>query len=311
MNNVSVIMYHYIRDLQNSRFPGIKGLDKEKFIGQIEYLKKHYNFVTMEEVIHCMDTKDNLPPRAVLLTFDDAYIDHYLNVFPVLDEYQIQGSFYAPVKAITEHVVLDVNKIHFILASQTDQYEIIKDIQLWLAKHQKEYQLENFDYYYKKLAYPGRYDAKDVIFIKRLLQVELDEKIRMELVNILFLKYVGMSESAFSRELYMDKKQLETMLRHGMHIGSHGFNHYWWNHLSRLQLANEIDLSMKFLDEIGVDMTNWTACYPYGSYDQQSVDMLGDKGCKIALTTEVRIADLEKDHRFLIPRFDTNDFPIN
>lgn len=311
MNNVSVIMYHYIRDLQNSRFPGIKGLDKEKFIGQIEYLKKHYNFVTMEEVIHCMDTKDNLPPKAVLLTFDDAYIDHYLNVFPVLDEYQIQGSFYAPVKAITEHVVLDVNKIHFILASQTDQYEIIKDIQLWLAKHQKEYQLENFDYYYKKLAYPGRYDTKDVIFIKRLLQVELDEKIRMELVNILFLKYVGMNESAFSRELYMDKKQLETMLRHGMHIGSHGFNHYWWNHLSREQLANEIDLSMKFLDEIGVDMTNWTACYPYGSYDQQSVDMLGDKGCKIALTTEVRVADLEKDHRFLIPRFDTNDFPIN
>ena len=311
MNNVTIIMYHYIRDLQNSRFPGIKGLDKEKFIGQIEYLKKHYNFVTMEEVIHCIETKDNLPPKAVLLTFDDAYIDHYLNVFPILDEYQIQGSFYAPVKAITEHVVLDVNKIHFILASQTNQYAIIKDIELWLAKHQKEYQLENFDYYYKKLAYPGRYDTKDVIFIKRLLQVELGEKIRMELVDILFLKYVGMSESAFSRELYMDKKQLETMLRHGMHIGSHGFNHYWWNHLSKVQLEIEIDLSMKFLDEIGVDMTNWTACYPYGSYDQKSVDMLGEKGCKVALTTEVRVADLEKDHRFLMPRFDTNDFPIN
>ena len=311
MNNVTIIMYHYIRDLQNSRFPNIKGLDKEKFIGQIEYLKKNYHFVTMEEVIHSMDTKDKLPPKAVLLTFDDAYTDHYLNVFPVLDEYQIQGSFYAPVKAIMEHVVLDVNKIHFILASQTDQYMIIKDIQLWLVKHQKEYRLESFDYYYKKLAHPGRYDMKDVIFIKRLLQVELDEKVRMQLVDMLFLKYVGMRESAFSRELYMDKKQLETMLRHGMHIGSHGFNHYWWNHLRKEQLAVEIDLSMEFLDEIGVDMSNWTACYPYGSYDQKSVDILGKKGCKIALTTEVRMANLKKDHKFLMPRFDTNDFPTN
>ncbi len=311
MNNVTIIMYHYIRDLQNSRFPEIKGLDTIKFSGQIDYLKKHYNFVTMEEVIHCMETKDNLPPKAVLLTFDDAYTDHYLNVFPILDEYQIQGSFYAPVKAITEHVVLDVNKIHFILASQTDQYAIIKDIQLWLAKYQKEYKLESFDYYYKKLAYSGRYDRKDIIFIKRLLQVELDEEVRIQLVDMLFLKYVGISESAFSRELYMDKKQLKTMLRHGMHIGSHGFNHYWWNHLSKEQLAVEIDLSIKFLDEIGVDMTSWTACYPYGSYDQKSVDMLGEKGCKIALTTEVRIADLEKDHRFLMPRFDTNDFSTN
>ncbi len=311
MNSLTVIMYHYIRNLEHSRFPHIKGLNKKKFAGQLAYLKKYYHFVSMEEVIHSYTTKEKLPPKSLLLTFDDAYSDHYLNVFPILDEYQIQGSFYAPVKAITEHVVLDVNKIHFILASQLDTQEIIREIQSWLRNNQKKYGLESFEYYYKKLAHAGRYDNKDIIFVKRLLQLELDEMIRMTLIDELFFKYIGMSESAFSRELYMDKNQLMTMRRHGMHIGSHGFNHYWWNHLSKEQLAVEIDLSMKFLDEIGVDMTNWTACYPYGSYDQKSVDMLGEKGCKIALTTEVRIADLEKDHRFLMPRFDTNDFPTN
>jgi len=311
MNNVTIIMYHYIRDLQNSRFPGIKGLDYQLFIEQIEYLKKYYHFVTMEEVIHSIDHSEKLPDKAVLLTFDDAYTDHYLNVFPILDENKIQGSFYAPAKAILEHTILDVNKIHFILASETDIFKIIKDIQFLLDQYTSEYQLENFEYYYKKLAHPGTYDTKEVIFVKRLLQVELIEELRNKMVDTLFVKYVGMSESAFSQELYMNKEQLMTMQRHGMHIGSHGFNHYWWNRLSKQDLEKEIDLSVEFLDDIGTDMNSWTACYPYGSYDQKAVEMLESKGCKLAVTTEVRIADIKKDNRFLLPRLDTNDLPVD
>ena len=311
MNDVTIIMYHYIRDLKNSRFPGIKGLDYYSFIEQIEYLKKHYHFVTIEEVIHSIDHGEKLPNKAVLLTFDDAYTDHYLNVFPILDENKIQGSFYAPAKAILEHTILDVNKIHFILASETDIFKIIKDIRSLLDQYRSEYQLEDFEYYFKKLAYPGRYDPKEVIFVKRLLQVELTEELRNKIVDTLFVKYVGMSESAFSQELYMNKEQLMTMQRHGMHIGSHGFNHYWWNRLSKHDLEKEIDLSLEFLKNIGTDINSWTACYPYGSYDQQAVEMLESKGCKLALTTEVRIADIKKDNRFLLPRLDTNDLPMD
>lgn len=311
MNTVTVVMYHYVRDLYNSRFSEISGLDYKSFIEQIEYLKKHYNFVTIEEVIHSIDHDEKLPKKAILLTFDDGYTDHFLNVFPILDKYKIQGSFYISAKAILEHTVLDVNKIHFILASESDISKIIKDIKLLVDKYTNEYQLENFDYYYKKLAHSGRYDTKEVIFVKRLLQVELNEELRKKIVDILFTRYIGMSESAFSQELYMNKEQLMTMQRHGMHIGSHGFNHYWWNRLSKQDLEKEIDLSLQFLNDIGTDMNNWTACYPYGSYDQQAVKILRNKGCKLALTTEVRIADTKKDNRFLLPRLDTNDLPMD
>ena len=75
-------MYHYVRDLKHSSFPGIKGLSIESFKNQIEYLNKHYTFVTMQQ---CIDTvyfnSDDFPEDAVLLTFDDGYTDHYTNVF--------------------------------------------------------------------------------------------------------------------------------------------------------------------------------------------------------------------------------------
>ena len=311
MNNVTIVMYHYIRDLENSRYPYIKGLDINLFKEQINYMRKHYHIITMEEVIHSIDNQVQIPDKSVLLTFDDAYSDHYTNVFPILDKYKLQGSFYPPSKAITEHTVLDVNKIHFILASVEGKSILINDLKELVKFHQKEYQLEDFDYYYKKLAQASRLDTKDVIFIKRLLQVELVEDLRIKIVDTLFEKYIEVSEDAFSRELYMNEEQLKHMLRSGQHIGNHGYNHYWWNSLNEKEMSQELDLSISFLEKIGVDMNNWTACYPYGSYDDQSIKMLKERGCKLALTTEVDIATTSKDTRFIMPRLDTNDIPKN
>ena len=199
-------MYHYVRDLKNSRYPDIKGLDINLFKEQINYMRKHYHIITMEEVTYSIDNQVKIPDKSALLTFDDAYSDHYNNVFPILDKYKLQGSFYAPSKAITEHTVLDVNKIHFILASVEDKLDLVNDLKELVRVYQKEYQLEDFDYYYKKLAQASRLDTKDVIFIKRLLQVELVEELRIIIVDTLFEKYIGVSENAFSRELYMNEE---------------------------------------------------------------------------------------------------------
>lgn len=54
---LTIIMYHYIRDLKKSRHPRIKGLDIYLFKEQLEYLKKHYNFVTIEQIIAAFDGK--------------------------------------------------------------------------------------------------------------------------------------------------------------------------------------------------------------------------------------------------------------
>mgnify|MGYP000368424790 CR=1 FL=1 len=311
MNKLTIVMYHYIRDLKNSRYPDLKGLNISLFKEQIDYMRKNYHIITMEELIYSIDNQVNLPDKSALLTFDDGYSDHYAHVFPILDKYKLQGSFFIPSKVITEHTLLDVNKIHFILASVDDKLHLVNNLKDLLKTYKKEYQLEDFDYYYKKLAKASVFDTKNVIFIKRLLQVELVEELRLNIVNTLFKKYIDISESAFSRELYINEEQLKHMLRSGQHIGSHGHNHYWWDSLNRDEMRQELDLSMSFLKKIGVDMNNWTACYPYGSYDTQSIEMLEQRGCKLAVTTKTDIATTNKKTRFIMPRLDTNYLPKN
>lgn len=117
MSKLYISMYHYTRDIVHSRYPQIKGLDTNLFRQQIEYMKNNFNIVTMEQVIDAVEGKSELSEKALLLTFDDGYIDNYAFAFPILEEFGIQGSFFIPGKTFTTHQLLDVNKIHYILAS--------------------------------------------------------------------------------------------------------------------------------------------------------------------------------------------------
>ena len=165
------------------------------------------------------------------------------------------------------------------------------------------------DYYWQKLAKASRFDPAEVIFVKRLLQVELDEECRRKMTDSLFKQYVTDDEAAFSRELYMNKDQMKCMLRHGMCIGSHGYDHYWLDSLTPEKQAEELDKSMDFLREIGVDMDSWVMCYPYGASNESLISLLKERGCKLGLTTDVAVANLSCNDVFHLPRLDTNDLP--
>ena len=312
--NLTVVMYHYVRDLKHSRYPSIKGLDVALFKEQVAFLKKHYSFVTVEEVIAATQGIHKLPSHPVLLTFDDAYIDHFTYVFPILKNEGVQGAFYAPVKAINQHKVLDVNKIHFILASTPEEKmsSLLKEIALLLDKYREVYHLESFEFYYKKLAQLDRFDTTEVIFVKRLLQVELVEELRNIITTELFEKIVGVEEGTFSRELYMSEDQMKYMVSAGMHIGSHGYDHYWLGSLPKEKQEVEIKESLKFIENIGGDIKHWTICYPYGNYNDDTITLLKENHCALGFTTEVKLTDINNqmgDNVFKIPRLDTNDLP--
>jgi peptidoglycan/xylan/chitin deacetylase (PgdA/CDA1 family) len=263
----------------------------------------------IEDIFNAIDTNDysNIPQNSVLLTFDDGYIDHYTNVFPILDKYKIQGCFFPPAKAIQENLVLDVNKIHYILAAVIDKGIIINEIFKMLKKlndkniKEKEYYIKN---YYNK----SRFDTDEVTFIKMMLQKILPLDIRQAIINNLFQKYVTKDEVAFSKELYMDIEQLKCMYRNGMFIGSHGYEHWWLNTISDGEQKKEIELSLDFLKEIGTAEA-WVMCYPYGQYNDSLLKILKQKGCKFGLTTEVNVADLNRNNYLTLPRLDCNDLP--
>ncbi len=311
MSKVHIIMYHYVRDLGNSRYPNIKGLDYGLFKEQIAFLKEHFTVVTMEDVIEaCNSENDTLPENAVLLTFDDGYIDNFTAVFPVLKEHNVQGSFFIPGKTFTENVLLDVNKIHFILAS-ADIHSLVKDTYALLDRYRGEGMGDKFpsnEELFEKYAVANRFDNKETIFVKRILQTAIPEKIRNQISSELFAKYVGLSEDIFARELYMNRDQIRCMKREGMFIGLHGYDHYWLGNLDVQEMQADIDKALGVMDEF-IDRDNWVLNYPYGSYNSDVIQYIASKGCRAGMVTKVAVADTKAHGRYELPRLDCNDFP--
>src|SRR2546427_3169083 len=48
---LTVVMYHYVRDLPRTRFPAIHGMRLEHFEGQLDYLTKHYTILDVREIL--------------------------------------------------------------------------------------------------------------------------------------------------------------------------------------------------------------------------------------------------------------------
>ena len=250
-----------------------------------------------------------LPNNAALLTFDDGYLDHFVNVLPILVREKISGVFFPPARCVIERRMLDVNKIRCILASVSDKHAIVAAIERSIQNADTNLHLEPVAHYRAQYAVANRFDSAGVIYIKRMLQFALPPELRVQLIDELFRRYVSSDECAFADEVYMDKDQLRCLLSCGMTIGSHGYNHDWLNHLSAEQQARDIDLSLDFLRTIGVESNAWVMCYPYGGWSESVLKLLRERDCAMGFTTQVGLAGVPTDDPLLLPRLDTNDLP--
>ena len=274
----------------------------------ISFLKENFNVVEMEQVLDALDGKCELKKNACLLTFDDGYSDHYQNVFPLLANRKIPGFFSMPGKILREKKMLDVNKIHYILAGK--DIRELKQIVFDKLNYYRgvEFDIPSNDFLYETYAKANRFDDADTIFVKRILQNAIDERLRNTIVDQLFADIVSNNEAAFVDELYLSYDQIKLMKNNGMYFGLHGYEHYWFDKLTETEYINDINKALDVFDGI-IDRNEWVFCYPYGAQQKKLLEYCKSINCVAGLTVEARTADLSKDNPMLIPRYDTNDYP--
>jgi peptidoglycan/xylan/chitin deacetylase (PgdA/CDA1 family) len=94
---VPILMYHYVsvppadadvyrRDLS---------VTPEQFESHLEYLEQAgYQVITLDDLLYALTQGRELPPKPIILTFDDGYEDNYLNAFPLLQKHGMVGHFF-------------------------------------------------------------------------------------------------------------------------------------------------------------------------------------------------------------------------
>ena len=299
-------MYHYVRNVKKSKYPNLKGLEFKEFKKQISFFKKNFNFLSNSQFIEILNSKKIPKKKSILLTFDDGYREHFEYVFPFLKKQDLSAVFYPPIMCIRNKAVLDVNKIHFILAKEENRDKILDLIFLYvkkiLNKNPQQIGIE-------KINLLSRYDDKKTILIKRLLQNHLPLPYRKKIVDKIFKHIVNYSEEEFSKILYMNNNNIQELYKNNFSIGTHGYNHYWWEKINKNEQEIEIKKSINYFKKIKVFDKNFSVCYPYGSYNLQTLNLLKKYKIKFALTTRVGSVNKKNiKNVYELPRFDTNDF---
>tara|TARA_B100000029_G_C17574832_1_gene957808 strand:+ start:1044 stop:1979 length:936 start_codon:yes stop_codon:yes gene_type:complete len=307
LNQLSVIMYHYVRDTKKSDFKKLKALDIRNFCEQIDYLDKNYNIISGQELIsYILGEQKTIPPNSCLLTFDDGYKDHIDYVLPELVKRNLKACFFPVASTIENHDLLDVNAIQLILAKTDNIEELLINLKNEFLKFKlKEL---SFDKLWDENAIKGKFDSKEIIFIKRMLQYLLPIQIRREIIFNLFNHYIKQSSKDIAKKIYMSKVNLKCLEENGMLIGNHTYSHQWLGHLNIFDQKREILKALSFIQSINPSNQNWFMCYPYGSYNKDTLDILSKANCLAAFTTKSsKILLKNKKNFFELERYDTND----
>jgi peptidoglycan/xylan/chitin deacetylase (PgdA/CDA1 family) len=93
------LMYHHIQPEAEATQKGQKNLSvfTSNFQSQMNYLKdKGYNPISMRQLTEFFDTGAGLPPKPVLLTFDDAYQDFFTDAYPILRDLNFPATLFVP-----------------------------------------------------------------------------------------------------------------------------------------------------------------------------------------------------------------------
>lgn len=97
MSRVHILMYHRVGDFPH-RMPSHRAqyCHLPRFRAQMHMLRRTgHTVLSLDQVLAGLRGEVTLPPRAVALTFDDAYVDFLECAVPVLQEFDYPATVYA------------------------------------------------------------------------------------------------------------------------------------------------------------------------------------------------------------------------
>jgi peptidoglycan/xylan/chitin deacetylase (PgdA/CDA1 family) len=94
---VPILMYHYVENVQNKKdkLRVELAIAPSVFDEQVKTLSDAgYTFMTAKDLGDVLDGKAQLPPKPILLTFDDGHWDFATDVLPILKKYHAKATAY-------------------------------------------------------------------------------------------------------------------------------------------------------------------------------------------------------------------------
>lgn len=94
-----VLLYHHVAE----DTPPVTSVSPEEFANHLNWLEDHgFSVWPLKEALDALHSDTPLPPRTVVITFDDAYEDIYANAWPMLREHGMPFTVFVATQAVDQ-----------------------------------------------------------------------------------------------------------------------------------------------------------------------------------------------------------------
>jgi peptidoglycan/xylan/chitin deacetylase (PgdA/CDA1 family) len=260
----------------------------DTFDKQMRYLKKHFNVITLDESIGCLRDKKHLPPRSVVITFDDGWRDNYLFAFPILKKHGLPATIFLSTDYIGTSHVFWFHVVSFILRvgalNSQKMTEIVNGFEQ-ISKEEKRAIVES-------LAFPD-------VFIERLKEIKphIQEKIIFEMIKESDVRMSGIDKGRWM----LDWDEIKEMGENKISFGSHARSHRILTHLDSGEIKTELIESKKAIEEKTKRPVGFFA-YPNGDYTPPIKELVKQTGYLCACAAEWTKKKRDEIDLFALPR---------
>lgn len=262
-NILRILTYHRVANVQDSSLldPRLISATPREFEKQMAYLARDYHVLSITGLLNFVENGLDLPLRAVLITFDDAYKDFKEYAWPILKKYNLPVVLFVPTGYPDQpDRAFWWDKLYCAFANTNlSELEIAPIGYLaWNTSEERFQNLSQVQHHIKKLKHSEAMKLIDEICCK------LDYK----------------ENDSADRSSVLGWEDLRQLSKEGVTLGAHTRTHPILTKLSFEQIRDEITGSQNdLLREIGKVYP--ILAYPNGGHDERITRILKDEGFKL------------------------------
>lgn len=107
-----ILEYHQVTDEPLDPVFEIYNVPPADFNAQLDYLQAEgYTTITLQDFMRVVHGKGSLPPKPIILTFDDGYEDNYSEMFPILKAHNMTAVIYVITNEIGQKDYLKLDEL--------------------------------------------------------------------------------------------------------------------------------------------------------------------------------------------------------
>jgi|SRR5579863_4106173 len=245
------VLFHNVSDTESSFTQGLGGtITRKNFEAALKFIIRHYTLVSLQDVIASSDGRE-LPPRPVLVTFDDAYVSISEFAAPLCSKFGVPAVFFVNGDCVDNRRLALDNLVCYV-ANECGMDTI--NAAAHVASNTDDIKLGTMTEVFARFLPSISWSAREA-FRGALLQ----------------LAGINDGELAQKAQLYLSSRQLRDLAMFNFEIGNHTYSHANCRSLLAEDFAEEIDRNKMVLEAAsGRKLRSFSV--PYGS----SADLTGE-----------------------------------